>query len=225
MEKSIEDRIKKLLALSNSDFPEEAKSAMLKAQQLMQQHGIQMSSLTTNSNSVSIEDLEINTGKKTISMWESMLATIIAKNFRCTVYIHSTQRYSKLLKIFGEKDDVSACIPVIEFAMRSMNRCWQKYSRERKNELGQNISKAVTFAIRNDYMRSFITGVAEAFQKQVNERAIVLVKHPTVKKYEYEKGLRKGTKKYMNSADDSHARIRGYTDGRSIRGGKYINRV
>ena len=220
---SLEEKIKKLLSLASSDFEEEARSAMLKAQELMAKHNISMEDVNTiNVDPVSVMDTYVNLGRKTVPVWHGSLAGVIAKNFRCELYTKSDGYHNRKLKIFGDKKDVEACLPVIEFALLSLENCWKKYYNHRKMTMGQASSRRITEMIKNDYMRGFISGVREAFAKQVKEKAIVLVKDALVVRYQAQLGLRAAPRSSKGSMGDGHASSAGYNDGRNIRGGSQI---
>ena len=219
----LEDKIRKLLSLASSDFEEEARSAMLKAQELMAKHNISMEDVSAITvDPVEVFDTYVDLGRKTIPVWHGSLANLIAKNFRCELYTKSEGYHNRKLKIFGDRKDVDACLPVIEFALLSMENCWKKYYASRKQTVGQASSRQITEMIKNDYMRGFISGVREAFDKQVKEKAIVLVKDALVVRYQNNLGLRAAPRNIKGSMGDAHASSSGYNDGRSIRGGSRI---
>lgn len=226
---NIQSKIQKLLALSNSNFEEEAKSALLKAQRLMEENGLSMEEVSnTQSSDPEVEDSEIDTGKKVVSTWESVLAMTIARNFRCQLYISRKGQNRRVMRVFGTKEDVSIALPMINFGIDSLNNCWISYRKQRENQFGKPSSRKETEMIKNTYMRSFISGVEHAFAEQVRERAIVLTSHKVVNSYRSKLGLTKESKKTKHSSQDAHATSAGFNAGKSfnsqksIGAGKYI---
>ena len=76
----IRSRIKKLLSRAESNYSAEAEQALLKAQQLMMEHGI-------NKADIEQEDVQTVVEKKAyhsqVTLWQGGLAEVIASNFRC----------------------------------------------------------------------------------------------------------------------------------------------
>ena len=75
-------RIQKLLALSTSNFKEEAESALLKAQKLMLQHGVSSAEISFDS-AAHEPVVEREVYHAQTPLWHGRLAAVLASNFRC----------------------------------------------------------------------------------------------------------------------------------------------
>lgn len=98
------EKIKKLLSLSESSNENEAKIAMLKAQELLMKHKLSMREVKEFKvyNSAIKEKASSITFTK--AKWKSKLAKLIADNFGCYHYFHS--RYSHQIVFFGREEDI-----------------------------------------------------------------------------------------------------------------------
>ena len=84
MDSKLIDKIKKLIALSDSPNEHEAQSAMLKAQLLMAKHNVDMADVQgSNLLEEAVIFGEMMDTVYTDSYWKLNLANVIAENFRC----------------------------------------------------------------------------------------------------------------------------------------------
>ena len=81
------DKIEKLIALSSSDNENEAKAAMLKAQELMAKYEIEMSQI--NPDKAKERPIVSYTSPSFRDDWVVDLGSLIAGNFRCRAVISS----------------------------------------------------------------------------------------------------------------------------------------
>lgn len=225
MDDKIIVKVKKLLELSNSSFEAEAKSALLKAQELMSQNNLQMAdveSVTLHKEHSAI-NANIPFSKKRINTWEKSIASVVAENFRCYPYL-SLDRVNRqtLMYIIGMEDDVEIAKQAIEFSLLSLANCWKKYYENRKKTIGKPSSRQETEHIKNDYMAEFIRGVDASFKKQVEEKSIVIIKDEKVKKKIDSLKLGQAKTPSMYGRGDAHARQSGYSDGSNINGGSKL---
>jgi hypothetical protein len=91
---NIREKIRKLLALSNSDNPHEAALAAERAQQLILQFNVSQDELTDPAEKIPDEPVEVEAmggfvkaGKRTrIPHWQPCLALAISRSFMCRIY-------------------------------------------------------------------------------------------------------------------------------------------
>jgi hypothetical protein len=104
-ETAIVARIKKLLALAQSDNANEAALAASRARELMVQHAISEAQLTPSEREP-IETEGLNLGKKRIPHWEALLSYVLAPSFFCrSFYTKGSDIY-----VVGRKSDREALI-------------------------------------------------------------------------------------------------------------------
>lgn len=220
---SIENRIRKLLSLSSSSNQHEAELAMLKAQELMRLHDIDSSVVETKEGRVGVEVTRsaVDNGKRRVPNWQKRLAVVVAENFRCKVYSGPGQGLGRSIFMYGARQDVAAAKPVLEFALRSAENCWGRYLAQRRRT-EPSWTRQETELIKNDYFSAFISGVRQAFRKQVQAKGIVLSLHPDVLKYEKSLRLRTVNQRRKGGLGDSHARTAGFADGSKVRGGNKL---
>lgn len=151
----VKDKIKKLLALANSPEEAEAKSALLKARELMAKHKLSESDVKEDRGGVehlTVEDVKWTTDSGW--MWVVSLVGVIAPHYCCagawwTPYGTRTH----ILRLTGFKDDLAICEQVIKFAFH--------FVASKKKKLG---SSGVI-----SYGEGFALGVREALSLQDEE--------------------------------------------------------
>lgn len=164
---SIVEKIKALLALSDADrnnSEEEAQAAMLKAQELMAKYEISVEEVDTpEEEKYSHEVCE----HKWDYAYRVPLAQVLAKNFRCMVYMNN-----KRIIFMGHPTDAKICKETFEFAYRFIMRKGNSVYNKRY-ALGYS-----TKGVFNSYAHGFIKGLEEAFDAQC--QALVVVTPPDV---------------------------------------------
>ena len=155
-------KIKDLLALGDSNrnnSEEEAKAAMLKAQQLMAKYDI-------SAEEVEGEEEEQYSHEVCEHKWDYAyripLAHVLADNFRCMVYCKG-----KKVVFMGHPSDAKICKATFEFAY--------KFIQKRGNAIyNKRYSMGYpTKGVFNSYAHGFIVGLKEAFDVQCLALAIV----------------------------------------------------
>lgn len=166
-------RIKKLLALSESSNENEAKLALLKAQELLIKHKLSLKEIEEHKN------IDVIEGKTNITFrqgkWKGRLADIIAENFGC-YHFYRTNR-THLIIFMGKDEDVTVCKIVLEYAIDSINSVVKKLRYQYRKE-GYS-----TKGLESDYALGFIKGLEVAFEKQKQENqewGLVLIKDKEV---------------------------------------------
>lgn len=162
---AIVKKIQKLLALADSkrnDSDAEAQAALLKAQQLMAEHGVQMSDVEVNMDEPVSYGLEAckHTANKG---YRCQLASIIARNFRCKAILLQ----GKQVAFFGHADDAKIAKSVFEYSYRFIKRVSDHLVAEAHNN-GED-----AHGIVNSYAMGFLDGLREKLDKQC--QALVLV--------------------------------------------------
>lgn len=113
------EKIKKLLALSESSNKHEAESALLKAQELLAKHKLSIKEVKEFKINNSAIKEKISNITFTKAKWKAQLARLIADNFGC--YFYFKVRYSKAITFFGREEDITVCNIVLEYAIDCIN--------------------------------------------------------------------------------------------------------
>jgi hypothetical protein len=162
VEQDYREKIKKLLALSESSNEHEARSALLKAKKLMAQHKISETDLEN------IENKKVKTVhtpftcSKRREPWMANLSAVIGENFCCqAIGGHRRNKQTNTIGFVGFEDDIDACVAIFEYAVtcvrdgiEKIKKEWQGYSREYRKKLCDG------------YGFGFSSGVATAFERQ-----------------------------------------------------------
>lgn len=199
MNVKVVEKIKKLLALSESSNENEAKAALLKAQQLLAKHKLSIKEVKEFKIYNSEIKEKISTVSFTKAKWKAELARLIADNFGCYHYFKSRRTHT--ITFFGREEDIIVCNIVLEYAVDCINstvkRLRYKYSKDGYSTKG----------LENDYALGFIKGLNYMFeqQKKANQEwGLVLVKDTEV--IEAHKNIK--FKRTINTS----AKFQGYTE-------------
>lgn len=156
------EKIKKLLALSESSNEHEAKAALLKAKQLMMEHKI------TESDLVDKKELGVKKVESTITYssrrdpWIDRLTGVLAENYLCRfVESRNWGRQTKNVQFWGLEEDVEICLKVFEYAVDCIRSQCKRIRKENFDYSAQSRS-----ILCNGYAMGFILGLKEAFEEQ-----------------------------------------------------------
>lgn len=192
------NKVNKLLALAgNNPSQEEANRAMEKAQALIAEYNLNMDEFAEKDDIVFIPATHPkNKGYRT------MLASILAKNFRCEALMHGDT-----VHFLGHKTDAEICVKIFNYAYEVSNRQGRKLVREaRKN--GEN-----THGIFNSYVSGFCYGLKKVLDEQCRALMIIVPDDVIEEKNKRATGRYRGGKR--NSSIDFGAYQRGIRDGES----------
>lgn len=155
------EKIKKLLALSESSNEHEAKAALLKAKQLMIEHKIKESDL--DEGKLEVVCLTSNlTYSVRRDVWIGHLANVIADNYLCRAVV--SRKYgcqTRTSEFYGLPDDAEICLKVFEYAVDCIKSECDRIKKENRG-YSANFRKSLC----NGYALGFIDGLQELFEEQ-----------------------------------------------------------
>ncbi|WP_459928171.1 DUF2786 domain-containing protein [Desulfosporosinus burensis] len=213
------ERIQKLFKLAEgNENDHEAQSALLVAQKLMVENGIEQSEIERLSNIQTPKEVvqENVTNGERLLWWKRSLASIIAKNFCCKSYISRSDRDDGGLIYLGLKEDVALAETVYSFAKEAIVYGASRYVADYKKNY---LTKAYT-GHRNDYMSGWLSGLSAQYKEQVekNNWGLVLVVDSLVITAYEDLKLRKGQVSSRYTANNQNAMRIGYQDGKAFNG-------
>lgn len=160
--KDYKEKIKKLLALAESNNEHEAKAALLKAKELMAAHKISEIDLVEIKNKEVRRVMTGITYTNRGSRWVGTLACTIAENYCCGCAVSGSQTLEVMF--IGLDGDVDVCTNIFKYAVDSANSCSQYYLdhiyKYRCN------SRKVENTVKNSYATGFVNGIRDAFKEQ-----------------------------------------------------------
>lgn len=215
MEDKIIKRIEKLFALSgNNPNEKEAEAALLKAQKLMAEYGIEQSQLTGEK--ITYATVYSNVPPHRIN---NTLAGIIAKSFSCKVIIAYNHKGKRVLSFFGRTEFAEAANYTFEFVCKIMIRGGNRATREN----GVNPGTKGAAVYYNSYCHGFIMGVKSKTDEQC--KALMIVVPKDVEDSFHEKYKHCGTYKNKrgSAGTDVTSYLMGVTDGKSALGKRELN--
>lgn len=168
---NVVEKVRKLLALSQSDNPNEAASAAAMAQQLMEKHAIEMADVEEEPEKVEWSDFGPKLKRK--STWQGFLATVIAENHGCA----SVWMGSRLV-IAGRSSDVQIANAVRDYCHHEIDRLTAKHAAGQGRQYGVSFRIGCVVAIKKaiqqerDALRAAMAGkVTETALTVVDTRA------------------------------------------------------
>lgn len=189
----------------------EAKSALLMAQKLMAQNGIEQSEVHQIIKPKEILKEHI-TEVCRLSWWGKQLAIIIAKNFRCEIYISKTRGGGRIV-FLGLKEDVQLAKMVYNFATSALIHDITIFVKQyKKRYVVYNVG------IKNDFITGWVKGLDDQYTEQVNKNGwgLVLVKDPLVQQELNKIKLRKGQKSSATTGHNKNAYGKGFERGKQF---------
>lgn len=153
--RKIQDLMK--LAQDNPN-DEEGQTALLLAQKLLLKYNLSLEDIRSNTRQSAPEISEMGAKSLTrMPWWQVKLHTVLAKNFRCRSIRQRSKKKTTLI-FFGYEADAKMALKVYEATLMYLE---YRLERIRKEKLG--------VAYKNSYLRGFIWGINERFEKQKEE--------------------------------------------------------
>lgn len=156
------NKIKRLLALSESNNPHEAAVAAAEAQRLMLKHGIEMAELGQKQQ---VETTSIDTGQ--MNVWYRVLAKHVADATFCTIYGEASGQAGKSagkVVVCGYKDDVAVAVVLLAWLAQEINRlCELGWTREKEHYSDGGLPSA------NAWKKSFRLGCVSTVGQRLQD--------------------------------------------------------
>lgn len=156
------EKVRNLFELSASSNEFEARSAALKAQQLMQKYHLEETELASTPEQMVENAVETGMGNK----WKYLLSSTIAKNFRVKAYWVGKAK----VKFFGYAEDVAVATETYQFLFKQCLSMARKADREARKEYGTADGAGQAFAL------GFVQGVAKELGKQCTALMVITPK-------------------------------------------------
>ncbi len=216
-ENKIIDKIEKLLKLSSSSNENEARSAMMKAQELMAKYEIKREQLRDGEQEerpvVSFSSVTFR------DEWVQMVSGVIADNFRCRRL--SVSRPGSMgafrVRFYGYEEDAEICINIFNYAVKVVR---QRFVALRA--VYAHVNKEFGKDEKMNYVLGFCHGLEKNFEEQKSQSqsfALALLTPKAVNDYvDAIPGVEREGYKYFKS-NREHALLQqtGFADGKSFR--------
>jgi len=211
---SVLEKVKKLIALAgNNPNQEEAESAMMRAQQLLAKHGLSMAQAEASAGvKQEATEKQGTVHSKAATWWQKLIADVIARNFRCRIYLNMFRGGHTYLIFVGLPVDVEVASDIYDLAVGTAKREADKYLRLAKDK-ALVWNRSISVATRNDYIRGWVGGLRESFRENVESNALVVVVPEEVNDHMQQKKLRQVPNSRTTTAGSEEARRSGRTDG------------
>ncbi len=186
------DKVRKLLALAQSDNVNEAEQATLRAQALIAKH--QLDQLQKN-DFKNIEFRQLGEPKHKHYLYEYAICKLLSEYFFIDIiwipncFNQKTQKTGMVAEILGSYENLEIAEFVYHFLVNNIEILWQKHKKNNvvKNSVVKN--NAGKSSLRD--MLSFKYGVIKGFESQleqqkhkhVNEMGLIYLKDPNITEY------------------------------------------
>lgn len=206
----ITSKIQKLLSLAgNNPSEEEAKAALLKAQELMAKYNIEQAELQPEGQKYTYDLVETRVKDRGI---HSSLGVVIATSFSCRII-----RSAGYIYVFGRSDNAKSAAEALKFAFKAMRRGAHKSIRgEGLDPEGPGVAP-----IYNSYCKGFIAGIKSAMDAQCVALAIIVPQDVT-DEMNTRFNLRQGRRSTMSVSRNEKHFFNGFADGKTAMNGRAL---
>jgi hypothetical protein len=215
-QKEIAEKIKKLLALSQSQNEHEAAVAMQKVEEILTRYNM------------SLTDVEIRSGNydkdiiftRRVDKYRRVLLLQIARLYYCETVRSEVDRNDQIVYLVGSKADRETVKYIFDYAMERISTFTRNYLKEK------NISNNDRRTVSYDYYRGCILGLSRKIKDMIDEREdkhiktssgtdLVLVKNGALNQYLKKEFPFLGTGRGNSVPIGTHG-SKGYADGKTI---------
>lgn len=205
----IKDKIRKLLSLATSPNENEAKSALLKARELMARNKLTEEDFKDKGTTelVHLVSSEVKWTTDSGNIWMAELCQVIAENYLCTAAWQTVPKTrTHRLVVTGLGDDAKVCLTATEYAVGFVLGQIKLVQRRLRSSDPRAVSAS--------YATGFTLGLKAAFEEQRDEHpewGLVLAEPQEVT--EYRENLAHKDVRIKKGGFDPLAHARGFNDG------------
>lgn len=213
-EKIIE-RVKKLLALAQSNNANESESAMLKAQEILAKHKLEMKDIEIKDNNNEVIEEQSDFEYTIRSQWKGNLAVVISENFGCDAFVSIKKKNGRKNKMqlcfIGEQENIEMVKVVYEYALKVCDERIKELQKENKR------NGLSTSGIQQSYGMGFTRGLKDNYKEQLNKNkdwGLMVLKSEEVINYTNNKNLTQSKSKARYRQNEHFSN--GYSDGKNF---------
>ena len=224
----ITDKIKKLLALAQSDNPSEAENALLLARKLMAQHKLTEKDIADKRpNKLVHAAYEGETFSGLRNTWLVDLARVIGENHCCGLYRNSKGKSTVGKIVFAGLDDDSAiALELLDYAVQHIKVKAKEYRESIPDYWGTHNKNEWTRNYETNYAQGFAEGMSVKYNEQnrgEDQEVMALVAVKPAEVVRFIQGLREYSFRTRYEHSNADARQQGYNAGYSFNPTKQIN--
>lgn len=221
------EKIRKLLALAQSDNPSEAENALLLARKLMAEHKLTERDVNGKRDSELVYRVyEAHTFSKLRNTWLITLAHVIGENHCCGVCMYGRDDSTvKRVKFAGLDDDPAIALELLDYAVQHIKTKAKEYRNSIPDYWGTHKKNEWTRAFEVNYAGGFAAGLRAKYQDQnhgENAEVMALVAVQPVQVTNFVRSLRQVSWKTRQEYFNADANRQGYNAGYSFNPTKQI---
>lgn len=205
---NIKEKIQKLLALATSPNENEAKSALLKAKELMMANKLTEADFVDKKVEVAhVTVPEVTWTTDSGRVWMATLCELICDNYLCvSAWNHTKGSRTYTLQVTGMENDVEACVEIVKYAASFVLRRAKETARRRPSMDYKVVEKS--------YAMGFVAGLDLLYDMQKEEHpewGLVEVQNKKVE--DYRESLSQRSVRSRAVSFDPMAHMSGKNDG------------
>lgn len=204
----------------------EAQSALLMAQRLMAENGINEVEVGDSLERSQLKEIldDYATEFEKLSWWKKSLGRVIAQNFRCYSYLNKCKGYTRLA-FMGLKEDTEIAIIAFSFATDAIRVGADQFMKVHRKEYflnhGHRLGISQQRGVRTNYVEGWISGLESQYNDQVSREGwgLVLAKDELVTQTYKDMDLKRGQSSQYTRAESSAGQVayaKGYSDGKGF---------
>ena len=215
------DKVKKLLALANSENEHEASQAASMAQRLLQRYDLCIEDVSE----ITEEDTQIHEETAAVSgrmsSWRTYLLQGVAYAFQCRTLVYTGYRRTRLVLV-GSKGTTTAARETFEYLSSSIDKLTKKNAYGRGKRFTHGYRQGLVMRI-SERLRAMAKQNEVEVQREATEAgtALVLCKQQALKEY---MGQFKGQYKGTSTQTDYCGYNAGFTDGNNVSLNKQLDK-
>jgi hypothetical protein len=217
MDDKIISKIKNLLKLSeNTNFPEESQTALLKAQEFMIKHKLEMKDIGQEDKEEVIE--EGVTDVKKHKWYIKHLGSIIGDNFKCYCLIRNFKIKNQIVFI-GLENDLKIAKEMFKYALNEIEIFSNKYLKDFFGDyVKSEIDSTIKNSIKNSFIQGYLVGLNSKFKEQIqnNDWGLMVIKDKKVDDFMGKIKTVKQKQAAVNNSKDRHAFTNGFEVGKNF---------
>jgi hypothetical protein len=168
--KPIIEKIQKLLALSESANQHEAELAAQKAQELLSKYNLTLDSISIESNSNDVIDIERYEFMGSMKKWRNDLMWNIVQSVDCDAVFHFHKNVITAVTIYGLDQNVKVAIYMYKYLENSINilrKAYVKqYNKLHKERTGDSLNLNQRYHIEKSYTLGIVKSVGLKLRQQ-----------------------------------------------------------
>lgn len=170
--KDIIEKIKKLLALSESANQHEAELAAQKAQEMLAKHNLTIDAIDFDASGTEAIDKELFIFRGTMKKWRNELMQEVAVSVGCDVIYHFEKNVIKSASIYGLDQNVKTAVYIYMYLENTINRLRKEFIKRANKDHKDKYGKPLDLNQRYHLEKSYTLGIVSSVSLKLEEQKV-----------------------------------------------------